>query len=183
MKVKDAIESRRSIRKFLEKEIPDSVVLQLIESACLAPSAYNAQPWRFVIIKSKEQKELLKQNNIFKQPFVYKAPVIIVCLADADVFPKERFENTFSNASEIGGQVGAVRDISIASQNLVLQATELGLGTCYIGLVDREKLKEIFKIPKDFALPFVIILGYPAESPAPALRKKTKEIILQNNLI
>lgn len=122
MQVTDAIKNRHSVRKFLDKEIPDAVITQLIESARLAPSAYNAQPWRFVVVKSNELKEFLKQNNIFKQAFVCQAPVIIVCLADANVFLKEKFENTFSNALEIGGQVVAVRDVSIATQNLVLQA-------------------------------------------------------------
>lgn len=77
MQVTDAIKNRHSVRKFLDKEIPDAVITQLIEAARLAPSAYNAQPWRFVVVKSNESKELLKQNNIFKQAFVCQAPVII----------------------------------------------------------------------------------------------------------
>ncbi|MGA2418038.1 MAG: nitroreductase family protein [Candidatus Staskawiczbacteria bacterium] len=177
MKVEDAIKIRRSIRKYKDIAVPEDLINELIEAARLAPSAYNAQPWKFFIVKDKNLKQKLKDNNIFKHPFVYEAPLIIICCGDPDVFPKERFENIYSNASEIGGGVGAVRDVSIASQNLVLRATELGLGTCYIGLVNREKIKEILNIPKNYVLPFAILAGYPDEAPKPTPRKKIDEML------
>ena len=180
MEVKIAIENRRSVRKYQDKKIPDSLVNELIEAARLAPSAYNAQPTRFVIIRSEEVKEKLKENKIFKQNFVYQAPIIIICCGDAEVYPKERLENTYSSPKEIAGEVGAVRDISIAAQNLVLRATELGLGTCYIGLVAREKAKDILDIPKNYVLPFVITVGYPAEEPKAMPRKNKKDLIIKN---
>jgi len=178
MDVKKAIEQRRSIRKYQDKEVPDSLIKEIIEAARLAPSAYNAQPSRFFIIKNKTDIKKLEENKIFKQDSIYRAPVIIVCCGDPDVFPKERFEPTYSSANEIGGKIGAVRDVSIAAQNLVLRAEELGLGTCYIGLVDRNKLKEILNIPQRYVLPFVIILGYPAEKPEPTPRKNLNEFLL-----
>lgn len=179
MDVEIAIKNRRSVRKYQNREVEDAVIEKLIESARLAPSAYNAQPSRFVIIKTEQEKVILEKNNIFKQKFVYLAPLIIVCLGDPDVFPVERMENTYSNPGEIAGETGAVRDVSIASQNLVLQATELGLGTCYVGLVAREKLKEILQIPGKYVLPFVITAGYPDETPNPSPRKPVEKIILK----
>ena len=178
MQVEEAIKIRRSIRKYQVKEVPDNLIKELIEAARLAPSAYNAQPSKFLIVKEVNVKQKLKDNNVFKQSFVYNAPVIIICLANPDVFPKERFEPTFSKASEIGGEVGAVRDLSIASENLVLRATELGLGTCYIGLVNRKKLKEVLNIPKNYALPFAIITGFPAEDPRETPKRKIEEIMI-----
>jgi len=179
MEVKIAIENRRSIRIYQDKQIPESLVLELIEAARLAPSAYNAQPTKFIIVKNKEEKEKLKENKIFRQSFVYEAPVIIICCGDPEVYPKARLEATYSNPSEIAGEVGAVRDVSIAAQNLVLRATELGLGTCYIGLVARDKAKEILGIPKNYVLPFVLTVGYPAEEPKATPRKSQEDLIFK----
>ena len=108
MEVKEAIKTRRSIRKFQSKEVPDDLIKELVEAARLAPSAYNAQPSKFVIVKSEATKQKLKDGEIFKQNFVCLAPLIIICLADPGVFPKERFEPTFSKPKEIGGDMGAV---------------------------------------------------------------------------
>jgi nitroreductase len=178
MDVQKAITQRRSVRKYQDKEIPDSLIRELIEAARLAPSAYNSQPSKFYIIKKESDKKRLKENNVFKQEFVYAAPVIIVCCGNSDAFPAERFEPVYSSIHEIGGEIGAVRDVSIATQNLVLRATELGLGACYIGLVNRSKLKEILNIPQNYVLPFVIILGYPDEKPEATPRKELKEFVI-----
>lgn len=178
MSVKTIIAKRRSIRKYQDKKVPNVLIKELIDAARLAPSAYNAQPSKFFIVKDKTMKQKLKQNSVFKQDFVYTAPVIMVCCADRDVFPKERFEPVYSNPREIGGELGAIRDLSIATQNLVLRATELGLGTCYVGLVNRDKIKETLDIPTNCIVPFVITLGYPAEKPRPTPRNEFKEFIL-----
>lgn len=179
MNTETAIKDRRSIRKYQDKEIPEDLVKDILNAARLAPSAYNAQPSRFVVIQDKKTKETLKKSNIFKQPFVYSSPVIIVCLGDPEVYPKERLEPTYSNPKEIAGDIGAVRDVAISTQNLVLRATELGLGTCYIGLVDRDKVKDILDIPKNYVLPFAITVGYPDEQPEASARKNLDEIILK----
>lgn len=179
MNVKDAIKKRVSIRKFKDKDVPSSFVKELIEAARLAPSAYNAQPTKFITVQAKDSKEMLRKNNIFKQAFVYESPLIIICLGDPEVYPKERLEPTYSNPQEIAGEMGAVRDVSIAAQNLVLRAKELRLGTCYIGLVARNKIKEILDIPNNYVLPFVIIAGYPDEKPKPTPRKKLEDYIFK----
>jgi len=175
MKVEEAIKTRRSIRKFLDKEVADGLINELIEAARLAPSSHNAQPWKFFVIKDKEVKAKLKENNIFKSPFVYEAPVIIVCCADPDLSAKPS-DQIFSDM-DVTGKTG--RDLAFACQNLVLSATGLGLGTCYIGMVNREKIKDILNIPKNYILPFVIIAGYPAEEPKPTPRKSTDEIVIK----
>lgn len=182
MEVKKAIEDRRSVRKYQEKEVSDSLVAELLEAARLAPSAWNAQPARFVIIKAKEIKEKLSKEKVFKHDFVCLAPVIIVCCADPEVFPKEKLQAPYSNYAELAGEAGAVRDVSIAAQNLVLRATELGLGSCYVGLIDREKTKEILGIPKNYVLPFVLPIGYPAENPKATPRKKREDLIVRGKM-
>lgn len=177
MTVEEVIKNRRSIRQFRDQEVPEVLIRKLIDSARLAPSAYNAQPAKFVIIKDRSTKQKLKANSIFKHDFVYQAPLIIICCADPEVYPKERFDPVFSNASEIGGDIGAVRDLSISAQNLVLTADSLGLGSCYIGLIDRNKAKEVLGIPGNYVMPFALILGYPNEKPEAKPRKGIEEFI------
>jgi nitroreductase len=181
MTLKNIIEKRRSVRKFKDEKVPDDLVKELIDAARMSPSACNAQPWRFVIIQKDEDKELLKKNDIFKQTFVYEAPLIIICLGDPSVFPRKELEKHYGSFDEeIFGEIGAIRDVTIGAQSLVLRATDLGLGTYYIGLVERKKLKEILGIPESYVLPFVIIAGYPDESPKASSRKSVKEIIIKN---
>ncbi|MCX6794562.1 MAG: nitroreductase family protein [Candidatus Falkowbacteria bacterium] len=179
MRIGEIIKKRRSIRKYQDRNISESLVRKLINAARLAPSAYNGQPSKFLVVRDAKTKQILKDSKIFKHDFVYSAPLIIVCCADPEVYPKERFEPIYSNSSEIGGDIGAVRDLAISSQNLVLMATELGLGTCYVGLVDRRKIKEIFHIPQNYVLPFVITVGYPDENPKPLLRKNLEDFVLK----
>ena len=168
------------MRKYQDKRVSDILVKELIEAARLAPSAYNAQPSKFIILRNKEIKEKLRRNNVFKQAFVYNSPLIIVCLGDPEVYPEKRLESIYGSPQEIAGNIGAVRDVSIGAQNLVLRAMELGLGTCYIGLVARDKIKEILGIPSNYILPFVIMAGYPAEKPNPTPRKDLKDFIIKD---
>ena len=121
-----------------------------------------------------EEKEILRKNKIFKQEFVCEAPLIIVCCADPTAFPREKFESGYDDKYEIR----AVRDLSIASQNLVLQAEELGLGSCYVGWMQKEKIKTALNIPTHLVVPFVITLGFPDETLHPRKLKDKKEILL-----
>lgn len=174
MEVKEAIEKRRSIRKYKDKEIPEELIKELIEAARLAPSGNNAQPWKFQIVRDKETKEKLKEIGVFKQNFVYMAPIIIVCCADPEAYPKAEFDPDFDDPYEIR----AMRDLSIASQNLVLRATELGLGTCYVGWANKEKIKITLGLPKKYNVLYVITVGYPDEQSTPRSRKDINEIII-----
>ncbi len=173
MDVKKAIEIRASIRKYQDKEVSDRDLNEVINAARLAPSGNNAQPWRFKIIKDEKIKEELKVKRIFKQDFVYSAPVIIVCCADPKAYPEAKFEPAFDDPYE----TRAIRDLSIASQNLVLRATELGMGTCYVGWLNKEGIKKVLKLPKRYIVPYVITVGYPAEKSIRKSRKDMSEIV------
>lgn len=171
MNVEKAIEKRKSIRKFKDKKLEDEKIDKLIEAAILAPSGNNAQPWRFYIVRTKEDKKKLKENNIIKQDFLYQAPIIIVCCGDPTVYPK-------SLDMDDSNELRAVRDLSLACENLVLRATELGLGTCFVGWIKKEKIKEVLGIPKKLIVPYVIPVGYPAKEPKRRKRKSKEEILL-----
>lgn len=173
MQVKEAIIKRKSIRKYLDKPVSEEIINELIEAARLSPSAYNSQPWKFKLVYDKRMINDLKENNIFKNDFVYAVPLIIVCCGDLSCYPERARENF--ELKEL-----ALIDISIASQSLVLRATELGLGTCYVGLLNRDKLKKILNIPEKYILPYVITLGYPdlsEETRGPG-RKDKSEVVL-----
>ncbi|MEE9525287.1 MAG: nitroreductase family protein [Candidatus Woesearchaeota archaeon] len=174
MDVKQAIEERRSIRKYQDKEVPEEFIKEMLEAARLAPSGNNAQPWLYKVIKDSQQKEKLRENEIFKQEFVYEAPVIIVCCANPEAYPKAKFEEGFDDSYESR----AARDLTIATDHLVLRATELGLGTCWVGWMEKNKIKDVLNIPKDYVVPYVITVGYAAQEPKPLKRKSIDEIIL-----
>jgi nitroreductase len=171
MDVREAIDKRRSIRKYQSKEVPDNLIMELIGAARLAPSGNNAQPSRFLVVKDAETRARLKEKGVFAQSFVHRAPVIIVCCADPGVYRRHECDDP--------NEVRAVRDLSIASSFLVLRATELGLGTCYVGWVEKQKIKDVLDIPRSYIVPYVIAVGYPAEAPGRTPRKSIKEIILE----
>lgn len=166
------IKKRRSIRKYKDKHVSDKLIKEVIDAARLAPSGCNAQPTYYYVVRSADVKSKLKKNRVFAQEFVYSAPIIIVCCGDPSAYPRE--EDKVNSQSY---KYRAERDVAIASQNLVLQATDLGLGTCYIGWVDRKKIARFLNIGKRFVIPLVITLGYPAEKPKTRPRKKLEEIM------
>ncbi len=171
MSVKETINLRKSIRKYKDKEIPEEIIKELLNAARKAPSAKNIQSHRYLIVNDKEIIKKLMKQKVFKQPYVYDAPLIIVCCADPSQYPDS--EDVDENPINY-----AYIDLSIAASFLVLRATELGLGTVFVAWVYRDKLKEILNIPKDFIVPFVIPIGYPAEDPEPQGRKELNDIIL-----
>jgi len=170
MEVKKAIEKRRSIRKYQKKEASDKLIHEILEAARLSPSAYNAQPWKFKVVR-KEMIKKLKQEKIFKNEFVYTAPVLIICCSTEKVYPEKSLD--YFNTREL-----AIVDSGITAQNLVLRATELGLGSCYIGILNRKRIKEILEIPEDYIIPFTITIGYADEKPEAKDRKEMEEILL-----
>ena len=104
LKTKEAIEKRRSIRKFKNKRISDEIIMELLESARLAPSGCNAQPWRFKIVKDENTKHKL-YKAAQKQLFIKQAPVVFACCADI----KGYIEGTISGAQDLGN-IGALED-------------------------------------------------------------------------
>ena len=171
MNVKETINLRKSIRKYKDRQISVEIVNELLDAARKAPSAKNVQSHRYFIVNDKEIKNKLIKHGTFKQSYVNDAPLIIVCCADPSQYPKSvDVDETPIHYAYI--------DLSIAASFLVLRATELGLGTVFVAWIYRNKIKEVLNIPKNYIIPFVIPVGYPAEDPIPKPRKDLKEIIL-----
>jgi nitroreductase len=157
MDVLQAINTRRSIRRYKPTPVPEDKLLKVLEAARLAPSAGNRQPWRFVVIKeSSRRADIAKAAN--NQGFVGEAPIVIAVLGDPD-------------ASRWYKQ-----DPMIAAEHICLEAAELGLGTCWIGAFDENEVKRILNVPDGLSVVCLLPLGFPAESPAARVRKNLEEI-------
>lgn len=196
MNVKDSIAARRSIRWYDGKEIPHGLIADVLDAARRAPSGCNAQPWRFVVVRDPRTVEALRQREAFTQAFVYKAPAIVVCCGDAAAYegkyggenqiedgtlPADLKERKAMFRAVMGkNAIRTVRDVSIASAFLVLRATELGLGTSYIGLIDEAAIRKVLGLPERLVIPFVITMGYAAQLPSRTPRKQLKEIWLES---
>lgn len=197
---KEAIEKRRSIRRFRPDPVPDEVLAELLDAARLAPSGCNAQPWRFKVVRDRDTKEKLAQAA-FDQPFIAAAPVVLVCCADIRGY----LEGMVSGTEDLG-RIGAVEErvvriiqqtsdrmgempleqvgprialnVVIAVEHIVLRALDFGLGSCWIRLFDEPAIKGIFGWNDNLHVVSLLPLGYPAETPAPRKRRPLEEILL-----
>ena len=164
------VQNRRSIRKYLEKPVEREKVLTCLEAARMAPSADHVQPWRFLVIDEPELKKKVTDevfSGIYsKTKFAAKAPVIIVMLAKLDVV-----------ANRIGKQIQGIHyyfiDMGIAGEHIVLQAEELGLGTCWIGWFSTRKTRKLLNIPRKYKIVSLLSIGYKESRPTKEKQRKT----------
>ena len=170
------IRTRRSIRKYLNKPVEDEKILQIIESARIAPSGSNTQPWHFIIVKSDDMREKLAKAS-HDQKWMNAAPVFIVCVADIRSRIKEDVELDLDENSPHPELKLIIRDATIAIEHIVLEAESLGLGTCWVAWFNQEDIRPILNIPSDKYVVGIIPVGYPDETPNPRPRKSLKDII------
>ena len=156
MDVKKAIESRRSIRKYEKKEIPEAVMEDLLDAARKAPSSDNKQGWKIIVVTDEEMRSRLVPVS-GNQGFVRDCSAYLVGVSE----PKVGYSPV---------------DITIALDHLSLRAVELGLGTCWIGDFDPMRIKEILGVPVDHDVPVCMTVGYPSTVPAARKRKDASEL-------
>ncbi|NMD00715.1 MAG: NAD(P)H nitroreductase [Bacteroidales bacterium] len=153
----ELVQKRQSDRKYINQPISTEHILQIIESARLAPSASNSQPWTFVVVdKEPTRTEIAKAtitNGLPINKFALDAPVIIAIVIEQPK-PLTRF------AGWLKKRDFPWIDIGIAAEHICLQATELGIGSCMIGWFDESKVKQLLKIPKNKKVGLLITLGY-----------------------
>ncbi|MFH7881030.1 MAG: nitroreductase family protein [Candidatus Aenigmatarchaeota archaeon] len=154
MNVFEAIEKRRSIRKYQNKDVDDNYIGLLLWAACQAPSAGNLQEWRFVVVRNRKTKEIL-YKACYEQDHVKNAPVLIVVGADTEI-QSMRY-------GERGELVYCLEDCAAAIENMLLAATALGLGTCWVGAFDEKEVKFAVGFPNYIRPIAIITVGYPAE--------------------
>ncbi|HOA98900.1 MAG TPA: nitroreductase family protein [Candidatus Atribacteria bacterium] len=164
MDFKELIQTRRSIRKFRAEEVEEEDLREILEAARLAPSASNLQPWKFIVIKSDKKKRLIAQAA-GGQEFVGEAPVVIIACATG-------------RGGFIGGYMESWPvDVAISVTHLLLAAWDRGLGTCWIGDFDEEKVKEICEIPPEVRVVAIVPMGYPVKIPQATSRRPWEKIV------
>lgn len=194
--VRDAIFARRSIRRYVEQPVPRDVVEQVLQAAVWAPSAHNRQPWRFAVVETAAAKERLARamgdrlradltadgvpSDVIEKDAarsyarITSAPVaIILCLSlvDMDVYPDTRRANN--------EYLMAVQSVAMAGQNLLLAASALGLGACWMcaPLFVPDVVRAVLSLPDDWQPQALLTLGYPAET-----RDKTRRPVEESVL-
>jgi len=168
MEVLDAIRGRRSVRAFKSNDFPPETVNKLIDAAICAPSAGNIQPWEFIIVRKPDIKRKLVEAAL-NQEFIAEAPAVIVVCAN---------ENRSLHGYGIRGKtLYCIQDTAAATQNILLLAYSLGLGTCWVGAFKEEKVKEILNIPEGIKPVAIIPVGYPAEKPSPRSRRPINLVV------
>jgi nitroreductase len=167
MKVMEAIRNRYSCRSYKDKPIENEKLDSILEAARLAPSAKNLQDWRFVVVTDKEKKHKLAEAAN-SQLFIEKAGAIIVaCSINKEIM-------------RCGQAIGPI-DVAIALEHICLQATDLGLATCWIGSFYPDRVRPIVGIPADVDIIELLALGYPAESRKEPRREQMDEIACYEN--
>ncbi len=165
MNVFEAIQSRYSVRDYLDREVEEEKLSRIMEAARLAPSASNRQEWRFVIVRDpKKRQALMKAAK--NQEFVGQAPVVIACCARTD------------NHVMSCGQLCYPIDVAIAIEHICLQAVDEGLGTCWIGAFYEEPVKKLLEIPNEIRVVELLTLGYAGDRPSIKNRLPLEKIVM-----
>ncbi|MBX4269612.1 nitroreductase family protein [Clostridium estertheticum] len=170
------IKMRRSIRKYSNKQVEDDKIISLLESARLAPSGSNTQPWHFIVVKSELSREKLSKVA-HNQKWMLTAPVFIVCVADIRCRIDEDVDILLNEESPQGELKQIIRDTSISIGYMLLEAEQLGLGSCWVAWFIQEEIRTILNIPTDKYVVGIVTLGYANETPKARPRKKLEEII------
>lgn len=176
MNVHDAIQNRRSIRKYKSKDVSDDDIKKILEAARVAPSGNNAQPWNFIVVKDPKTKEKLSEIS-HRQKWMMQAPVFIVAVADVRTKIKDQPDLSIDEDSPQVEVKKIIRDTTIATEHIVLQAQELGLGTCWIAWFIQKDVRPILNIPPDKYVLAIITIGYADEDPKSRKRKSLEEIL------
>jgi nitroreductase len=163
--VLEVILKRRSIRKFLEKDVEEEKLREILKAAMYSPSAMHLRPWEFIVVKNKEIKEKISEATPYCS-FAKNAPVILIIGAKVNNFVKHWIE-----------------DCSIVAENIYLEATNQGLGTCFcqifghkiLGEDSEEYIRKLINAPKNFRILCIMPIGYPAEEKEPHSEKEFDE--------
>jgi nitroreductase len=172
---KDMITSmlaRRSIRKFLSDEIPDSDLAEILTAGFSAPSAGNRQPWRVIVVRENSCKDQLA-SCAGGQTFMAKAPVVLVICA----VPGESAERY----AERGETLYVLQDTAALTTSILLAAHALGYGTCWIGAFNEEGVSKTLRIPKDMRPVAMVPIGkVDGGAPAQRPRRPLSEVVIED---
>lgn len=152
----DIIKSRRSIRRFQDKPIPPEVIQDLLEAAQWAPSGSNNQPWAFVVVQEPANVRKVKMFS----PGLGGVPAALLILC----------------SDHSGEDTTAIMDVSMAAQNVMLVATDQGLGSCVVRSHHQEALRKLLNLPAHVLPELIVTLGYPAKPGKNLGRRPLEEV-------
>ena len=164
MDFKELIKKRYSVRAYRSDPVEDEKLEQVLDAARLAPTASNRQPFQFVVIHTTGRET--EMSRIYKATWFRKAPVVIcACAVPSQAW--SRMDN--KNYSEV--------DVTIAMDHLILAATELGLGTCWIAAFDPAAARDVLGLPEGAEPVAFTPLGYPADEAKAKQRKPLSKLV------
>ncbi len=172
----ELIQSRRSIRNYQDKAVPDDVLNKILEAVRWSPSWANTQCWEVVVVKDQETKQklqaVLTPTNPANKAMV-EAPVILVLCG--------QLNKSGSYKGQVVTKFGDwfLFDLGIATQSICLTAHSLGLGTVVVGLFDHNQAKQVVGLPEGYELVAMLPIGYPAKEPAAPKRREIGEFVHQ----
>ena len=156
MDVFECIKTRRSIRKYQDVPVEWDKIGQILEAGKAAPSAGNLQDWRFIVILDAGQRKGIAEACL-QQDWIAKAPVHIIVVAEPE--KSKRFYGIR------GERLYNIQDAAAATQNMLLMAHALGLGSCWIGAFEEDKLRTVVNMPSEIRPQAVVTIGYADEKP------------------
>lgn len=160
MEVFECIKSRRAVRKFLRKDVPWEQISLILDAGRMAPTAGNLQNFKFVVVLDEDKKKAIAEACV-KQFWIAEASVLIIIIGEPE--KAKRFYG------ERGVNLYTIQNCATAAENMMLEATNLGLGSCWVGAFPEDAIRRILSVPDEY-IPYVIIpVGYPDEvAPEPA---------------
>lgn len=162
----EVIKTRKSVRGYKDKKVDDDKIKYVLECARLAPSWMNKQCWRFVVVQNKSIIEEIAKTTTVINKWLRTVPVIIIACADP----------------LLSGKINDIEyykiDVSIAMEHIILAANDIGLGTCWIGGFNEQKIKKLLEIPPRIRVIALTPLGYPKENRS--ISEKGKSMIIRS---
>ena len=157
------LKNRGSVRKFQKKDVPQEVMEKILLAATFAPSAGNFQPWEFIIVRNDKTKKSLAAA-CFDQPWLKDAPVMVVACINMRL--------AGSVFGERGEKLYGIQDVAAACENMLIAATSLGLGSCWVGAFSEPQISVLLECAEYIRPAALIAIGWPAEEP-PALQRQS----------
>jgi nitroreductase len=165
MEFTELIQKRYSVRAYRSDPVEDEALEKLLAAARIAPSAANRQPFQLIVIRTPGREEEVRR--LYHRDWFVQAPVVIVACG----LPRQGWVRGFDQANY------SMVDVAIALDHLILAATDLGLGTCWIANFDPAVVREVLCLPEDVEPIAMTPLGYPADQPKPKDRKPLAELV------
>jgi len=160
------IQKRYSCRHYSPDPIEDEIFAKILEAARLAPTAANRQPFKIIIIKTKNNQEKLME--VYHRDWFVQPPIVLcICTQPDEGWTRKKYDN----------QSYATVDAAIVVDHITLQAADLGLGTCWIGDFDPQAARGFLNLPDDVEPITFTPIGYPLDKPKPKTRKALEDLI------